>query len=64
MAARLTQEETAERMGSNYKYVQEIERGIANLRVSTLERLAKALRLSFWELMTPPTPRKRRSPRP
>jgi len=50
----LTQEEFAEEAAISYKYYQAIEAGRKrDLRVSTLERLAKAHRMGVWELFLP-----------
>lgn len=50
----LTQEAFAEEASISYKYYQAIEAGRKrDLRVSTLERLAKAHRLEVWELFLP-----------
>jgi len=38
-----TQEDVAERAGLSYKFIGEVERGIANPSVDTLDRLAGAL---------------------
>lgn len=51
----LTQEEFAEKAQISYKYYQAVEAGRkADLRLSTLERLAKAHGLQVWELLLPP----------
>jgi len=50
--AGLTQEQFAERAGMSYKYYQQIEAGRkADLRLSTLERLAKAHRIKLARLL-------------
>lgn len=50
----LTQEAFAEEASISYKYYQAIEAGRKrDLRVSTLERLAKAHRMDVWELFLP-----------
>ena len=46
--AGLTQEEMQDR-GFNYRYFQKIESGTVNLTVRTLNRLAKAFRVSLVE---------------
>lgn len=52
----LTQEAFAEEAAISYKYYQAIEAGRKrDLRVSTLERLAKAHGLEVWELFLPPS---------
>lgn len=53
----LTQEAFAEEAQISYKYYQAIEAGRrVDLRLSTLERLAKAHRMEIWELLLPQTP--------
>jgi len=50
--AGLTQEQFAERAGMSYKYYQQIEIGKKpDLRLSTLERLAAAHRITVAELL-------------
>ncbi|WP_343226904.1 helix-turn-helix transcriptional regulator [Luteolibacter flavescens] len=50
----LTQERFAESAGISYKYYQAVEAGRKqDLRLSTLERLAKAHGLEPWELLRP-----------
>jgi transcriptional regulator with XRE-family HTH domain len=59
-AKRLTQEAFAESAGLSYKYYQAIEAGRKpDLRLSTLERLAKAHGLEVFELLSPTLPRSR-----
>ena len=54
----LTQEAFSERSGISYKYYQAIEGGRKpDLRLSTLERLAKAYRIELWQLFAPQFPR-------
>jgi transcriptional regulator with XRE-family HTH domain len=49
-----TQEEFSERSGISYKYYQAVEAGRKqDLRLSTLERLAKAHQLEVWQLLLP-----------
>jgi transcriptional regulator with XRE-family HTH domain len=49
--AGLTQEQFAERAGMSYKYYQQVEAGRKrDLRLSTLERLARAHRIDLCEL--------------
>jgi transcriptional regulator with XRE-family HTH domain len=51
----LTQEALAEKAGLEYKYFQKIESGRwPGLQLSTIERLAKALRVEAWELLQTP----------
>ena len=53
----LTQEAFAERAGLQYKHYQAVEAGRKpDLRISTLEKLAKALGLEPWELLYPTLP--------
>jgi transcriptional regulator with XRE-family HTH domain len=55
---RLTQESFAERSGISYKYYQAVEAGRKrDLRLSTLERLAKAYGIELWQLFSPQFPR-------
>jgi transcriptional regulator with XRE-family HTH domain len=50
----MTQEQFAERAGLSYKYYQQVEAGRKpDLRLSTLERLARAYRLEVWQLLAP-----------
>jgi len=50
----LTQEQFAEKAGMSYKYYQAVETGRkADLRLSTLERLAKAYGLEVCQLLAP-----------
>ena len=64
IARGLTQEAFAEVAGFSYKYYQAVEAGRKrDLRLSTLERLARAHRLEVWQLLAPATPvRPRRAP--
>ncbi len=56
LAAGWTQERFSEVAGLSYKYYQAVEAGRKReLRLSTLERLARAHRLKVWELLTPGT---------
>lgn len=53
----LTQEAFAERAGLQYKHYQAVEAGRKpDLRLSTLEKLAKALEVEPWELLHPTLP--------
>lgn len=48
----LTQEVFAERAGLGYKYYQSVEAGRRrDIRLSTLEKLAKACGMELWELL-------------
>ncbi len=52
--AELTQEEFAEKARLGYKYYQQIEAGRKeDIRISTLERLARGHGLEIWELLMP-----------
>jgi transcriptional regulator with XRE-family HTH domain len=56
-AKKLTQEGFAESAGLSYKYYQAVEAGRKpDLRLSTLERLAKAHGLDICELLSPVPP--------
>ena len=53
----LTQEQFSEASGISYKYYQAVEAGRKrDLRLSTLERLAKAHGLELWQLFSPVAP--------
>ena len=53
----LTQEQFSEASGISYKYYQAVEAGRKrDLRLSTLERLAKAHGLELWQLFSPLVP--------
>ncbi|MEI7927915.1 MAG: helix-turn-helix transcriptional regulator [Verrucomicrobiales bacterium] len=55
----LTQEEFAEKSGISYKYYQAVEAGRKrDLRISTIDRLAKAHGLEGWEMLLPAPSRK------
>jgi transcriptional regulator with XRE-family HTH domain len=57
-AHNLTQEGFAEMAGMSYKYYQAVEGGRkAELRFSTLEKLAAAYGIELWELLAPPMPK-------
>ena len=54
VAKGLTQEEFAEQSGISYKYYQAVEAGRKrDLRLSTLDRLARAHGLETWQLLLP-----------
>jgi transcriptional regulator with XRE-family HTH domain len=54
----LTQEDFAELSGITYKYYQQIEAGRKpELRLSTLERLAKAYGIEVFQLLSPEQPK-------
>jgi transcriptional regulator with XRE-family HTH domain len=59
----LTQEAFAEKSGISYKHYQAIESGRKrDLRLSTLEWLAKAHGLALWQLFAPQFPKATRRP--
>lgn len=60
----LTQEEAAERLGLSVKGYQFIERGIQNLTIKTLVRIANALDVRTAELFAAPASREIRRGRP
>jgi CheY-like chemotaxis protein len=47
----ISQEELADRAGLHRTYVSEIERGVRNLSISSIEKLAQALKLSVLSLL-------------
>jgi XRE family transcriptional regulator, regulator of sulfur utilization len=47
-----TQEELAHRSGLNRSYMSEVERGISDVSLSTLQKIAKTLGISLAELLT------------
>ncbi|MGH9347904.1 MAG: helix-turn-helix domain-containing protein [Vicinamibacterales bacterium] len=51
LSRKLTQEQLAEAAGLSYKFVGEIERGIGNPTLTTLDALASALDVGLPELM-------------
>jgi transcriptional regulator with XRE-family HTH domain len=54
----LTQEQFAERSGISYKYYQAVEGGRKrDLRLSTLERVARAYGIEVWQLVSPKLPK-------
>jgi transcriptional regulator with XRE-family HTH domain len=56
----LTQERFSELAGISYKYYQAVEGGRKReLRLSTLERLARAYSVQVWELLAPELPETR-----
>ena len=52
--AKLTQEQLGERAGLSYKFVGEVERGVANPTLDTLDRLAAALGVGLVDLIRKP----------
>jgi transcriptional regulator with XRE-family HTH domain len=49
--AGLTQEKLAEKAGLSYKYLGEVERGVVNVSLDSLMRLAKALKVKVADLV-------------
>ena len=49
--AALTQEKLAEKAGLSYKYLGEVERGVVNVSLDSLMRLARALKLKVADLV-------------
>jgi transcriptional regulator with XRE-family HTH domain len=54
LARKLTQEALAEKLRADPRDVQEIERGVRNLTLLTVARLAKALGVEALQLFVPP----------
>jgi transcriptional regulator with XRE-family HTH domain len=55
----LSQEAFAERAGMSAKYYQALETGRKRqLRLPTLEKLARAYGIEVWQLLAPATPKK------
>jgi transcriptional regulator with XRE-family HTH domain len=61
LAAKLTQEDAADRARIDYKRWQALEEGRANPTLRTLVRVAEALETDFWVLMR--TPKRKRTPK-
>lgn len=59
-----TQESVAEQLGMQMKNYQRIERGLQNVTIKTLVRIANALGVSTAELFSPAAPREVRRGRP
>jgi transcriptional regulator with XRE-family HTH domain len=59
-----TQEEAAERLGMPLKNLQRIERGLQNLTIRTLVRVASTFGVRTADLFTPPVSREVRKGRP
>ena len=60
----LSQEAFAERAGISYKWYQAVEAGRKReLRLSTLEKFARAYGLEPWQLLAPQPPLVKRTPR-
>lgn len=49
--AEMTQEKLAEKSNLSYKYLGEVERGIVNISLDSLVRIAKALRIRIYDLL-------------
>ena len=47
----MTQEKLAEKSNLSYKYLGEVERGIVNISLDSLVRIAKALRIRIYDLL-------------
>lgn len=47
----LSQEELAEKADLSYKYLGEVERGVVNISLDSLMRIAKALRVRLHDLI-------------
>lgn len=62
-ARKLTQEQVAERAGLSYKFVGELERGVANPTLTTLAALSDALGIRLTDLLAVDTDRPRLTPR-
>lgn len=60
----LTQEDLAERLGMPIKNLQRIERGLQNLTIRTLVRMAAAVGVKTAELFVAPTSREVKRGRP
>ena len=52
-----SQEELAEQAGFHRTYVSQLERGVTNISVDNLEKLAKVLGVDVSELLLPAKPR-------
>ncbi|QQZ64487.1 helix-turn-helix transcriptional regulator (plasmid) [Paenibacillus sonchi] len=48
-----TQEQLAERVGTSFSYIGALERGERNMTVDTLESIASALQIDFFDLLQP-----------
>ncbi len=51
LAARLSQEQLAERSGLHWTYVSQVERGKRNLSVDALGRIGMAMGVPAWQLL-------------
>jgi len=64
IAAKLTQQEIADRLEVTLRYVQRVEAGEENLTLESLAQFANILRVPLEQLFVAPEPRKRRPGRP
>jgi DNA-binding XRE family transcriptional regulator len=64
IAAKLTQQEMADRLEVTLRYVQRVEAGEENLTLESLAQFANTLRVPLEQLFVAPEPRKRRPGRP
>jgi transcriptional regulator with XRE-family HTH domain len=52
MRSRLSQEKLAEKADLSYKYLGEVERGLVNISLDSLVRIARALGVRLRDLLT------------
>ncbi|HEX6706083.1 MAG TPA: helix-turn-helix transcriptional regulator [Albitalea sp.] len=57
LARDVSQEKLAEQAGFHRTYVSQLERGVTNISVDNLERLARTLGVDVSELLLPSKPR-------
>ncbi|PHV38787.1 transcriptional regulator [Janthinobacterium sp. BJB304] len=50
---RLSQEAVAEKAGLHRTYISQVERGVRNLSIDSMERLAEAVGMEVWEMLRP-----------
>ena len=50
---RLSQEALAEKAGLHRTYISQVERGVRNLSIDSMERLAEAVGMDVWEMLRP-----------
>lgn len=48
---RLSQEALAEKAGLHRTYISQVERGVRNLSIDSMERLAEAVDMEVWEML-------------